>query len=238
MTNNNSVFLNQLLSNLPAFEYQRLEPYLEEVTLTSGQVLHEPYDPIEYVYFPVTAMISLVAIMENGSTIEIGLIGNEGMIGLPVFLGGQFTTSRAIVQIRGTSFKLKSEVLLREFKRAGTFQDILLLHTQARMTQIAQNAACNGQHNIQARLARWLLSVYDCVLTNELDLTQEFISNMLGVRRAGVNSAANALQEANVISYHRGKIVILYHKKLEQMSCECYHVIRNEFMRLLGSSRG
>ncbi|BAQ64630.1 Crp/Fnr family transcriptional regulator [Geminocystis sp. NIES-3709] len=183
-------------------------------------------------------MISLVSIMENGSTTEIGLIGNEGMIGLPVFLGGEFTISRAIVQMSGKSLKMKSSILVREFKEGGALQKILLLHTQARLTQIAQSAACNRQHKIEARLARWLLSVYDCVLTNELELTQEFISNMLGVRRAGVTIAANTLQNRGIIRYNRGRIVILDHKQLEETSCECYRVVQDEFMRLLGSRRG
>ncbi|MTF39742.1 helix-turn-helix domain-containing protein [Cyanobacterium aponinum 0216] len=206
--------------------------------LVSGSVLHEPYDAINYAYFPVSAMISLVSIMEDGSTTEIGLIGNEGMIGVPIFLGGEYTISRAIVQMAGSSFKLRADILKQEFDRGGVFQKILLLHTQARLTQIAQSAACNRQHKIEARLARWLLSVYDCVLKDELDLTQEFISNMLGVRRAGVTIAAHALQDAGIIRYNRGKIVILDHKKLEEASCECYRVVQNEFIRLLGSRRG
>ncbi|NCO75920.1 MAG: Crp/Fnr family transcriptional regulator [Cyanobacteria bacterium] len=230
--------VNQLLRTLPIEEYQRLAPHLQELVLVSGQVLHEPYEEIKSVYFPITAMISLVSIMENGSTTEIGLIGNEGMIGLPIFLGGEYTISRAIVQMSGKSWKISSDIVLREFKEAGTLQKILLLHTQARLTQIAQSAACNRQHKIEARLARWLLSVYDCVLKDELDLTQEFISNMLGVRRAGVTIAANALQDAGIIRYNRGKIVILDHKKLEETSCECYRVVQKEFLRLLGSRRG
>ncbi|WP_199295615.1 Crp/Fnr family transcriptional regulator [Cyanobacterium aponinum] len=229
---------NQLLNNLPLSEYQRLLPHLQEVMLVSGSVLHEPYDVINYAYFPVSAMISLVSIMEDGSTTEIGLIGNEGMIGVPIFLGGEYTISRAIVQMAGSSFKLRADILKQEFDRGGVFQKILLLHTQARLTQIAQSAACNRQHKIEARLARWLLSVYDCVLKDELDLTQEFISNMLGVRRAGVTIAAHALQDAGIIRYNRGKIVILDHKKLEEASCECYRVVQNEFIRLLGSRRG
>ncbi|WP_342596885.1 Crp/Fnr family transcriptional regulator [Cyanobacterium aponinum UTEX 3222] len=229
---------NQLLNNLPLSEYQRLLPHLQEVMLVSGSVLHEPYDAINYAYFPVSAMISLVSIMEDGSTTEIGLIGNEGMIGVPIFLGGEYTISRAIVQMAGSSFKLRADILKQEFDRGGVFQKILLLHTQARLTQIAQSAACNRQHKIEARLARWLLSVYDCVLKDELDLTQEFISNMLGIRRAGVTIAAHALQDAGIIRYNRGKIVILDHKKLEEASCECYRVVQNEFIRLLGSRRG
>jgi CRP-like cAMP-binding protein len=238
LINNSLISLNKLLAALPLSEYDNIVPYLREETLTAGTILHHAYEPINFAYFPLTAMISLVSIMDNGSTTEIGLIGNEGMIGVPIFLGGEYTLSQAIVQISGTSLKIKASIVLNEFHKGGVFQQILLLHTQARLTQIAQSAACNRQHKIEARLARWLLSVYDCVLSDELLLTQEFISNMLGVRRAGVTIAANALQAQGIIRYNRGKIVILNHKKLEETSCECYRVVQNEFIRLLGSRRG
>lgn len=238
MISKNSISLNKLLCTLSDSEFQEIAPYLEEVTLTAGTVLHEAYEPIKIVYFPLTAMISLVSIMENGSTTEIGLIGNEGMIGVPVFLGGEYTINRAIVQLSGKSLKMRSDILVRKFKEAGALQKILLLHTQARLTQISQSAACNRQHKIESRLARWLLSVYDCVLSDELELTQEFVSNMLGVRRAGVTIAANTLQKRGIIRYNRGRIIILDHKKLEETSCECYRIVQKEFMRLLGSRRG
>jgi CRP-like cAMP-binding protein len=238
LINKNSISLNKLLRTLTESEFEKIAPHLQEVTLVSGAILHEAYEPIKVVYFPLTAMISLVSIMEDGSTTEIGLIGNEGMIGLPVFLGGEYSISRAIVQMKGKSLKMSSDILVKEFQEAGALQKILLLHTQARLTQIAQSAACNRQHKIEARLARWLLSVYDCVLQDELDLTQEFISNMLGVRRAGVTIAAKALQDKGIIRYNRGKIVILDHKKLEETSCECYKLVQEEFFRLLGSRRG
>ncbi|MGY6530163.1 MAG: Crp/Fnr family transcriptional regulator [Cyanobacterium sp.] len=238
MISKNSISLNKLLSTLTESEFEKIAPHLHEVTLASGTILHEAYEPIEVVYFPLTAMISLVSIMEDGGTTEIGLVGNEGMIGLPVFLGGKYSISRAIVQMQGKSLKMRSETLIREFKEAGALQKILLLHTQARLTQIAQSAACNRQHKIEARLARWLLSVYDCVLQDELDLTQEFISNMLGVRRAGVTIAAKALQDKGIIRYNRGKILILDRDKLEETSCECYRLVQKEFIRLLGSCRG
>jgi CRP-like cAMP-binding protein len=238
LINNKLPNANKLLATLPEIEYQMIEPHLQPVTFVSGQVLYEPYDTINFAYFPTTAMISLVSIMEDGSTTEIGLIGNEGMIGLPIFLGGKSSTSQAIVQMQGKGYKLKSEILISEFQKNGALQKILLLHTQARITQVAQSAACNRQHRIQARLARWLLSVYDCVLTEELDLTQEFIANMLGVRRSGVTHAAGLLQDQGIIRYHRGKIIILDHEKLEKTACECYRVVQNEFLRLLGSRRG
>ena len=226
--------VNQLLAALPEEEYQRLIPHLEDVDLVSGEVLSEPGETMTEVYFPKTAMISLVSIMENGSTTEISLVGKEGMVGLPVFLGGDSTTSRAIVQIEGTALRLKGKVLKNEFNKGGELQKLLLLYTQALFTQASQNAACNRQHNIEERLARWLLSVNDCVNKNELPLTQKFISEMLGVRRASVTEAAIALQKAGFISYSRGQITILNRKELEQAACECYGLIQNEFKRLLG----
>lgn len=238
MSNKNRQSENHLLNSLPLTEYQRLEPYLQEVTLTSGTILYEPGDVIYYAYFPLSVMISLVIVMQNGSTTEIALIGNEGMIGLPIFLGGKSSRDTIVVQMSGKGFKLRADILKQEFDKGGILQQRLFLYTQARLSQIAQVAACNRQHKIEARLARWLLSTYDCVLTNEIDLTQEFISHMLGVRRAGVTNAAHALQDAGIIRYNRGKIVILDRQKLEQVSCECYQVIQNEFMRLLGSRRG
>jgi len=229
---------NHLLNSLPLEDYQRLEPDLQEVTLTSGTILYQPDDVIHYAYFPLSAMISLVIVMQDGSTTETCLVGNEGMIGVPIFLGVNYSYVTKVVQVSGQSFKLRADILKREFDKGQMLQKRLLLYTQARLSQIAQVAACNRQHKIEARLARWLLSVYDCVLTNEIDLTQEFISHMLGVRRAGVTNAAHALQDAGIIRYNRGKIVILDRHKLEQVSCECYQVIQNEFMRLLGSRRG
>ena len=184
-------------------------------------------------YFPTFAMISLVSIMENGSTTEIGLVGKEGMVGLPIFLGGESTTSRAIVQIEGTAIKLNGNVLKSEFNRGGELQKILLLYTQALFTQASQNAACNRQHTIEQRLARWLLTTQDCISKDELHLTQEFISQMLGTRRSGVTVAAGALQKAGMIHYTRGKITILHREALQCHACECYRLIKNEYARLL-----
>lgn len=238
MINPNIIPINKLLAALPISEYERLIPHFKEVKLECGSILYEPYEPINSIYFPITVMISLVSIMENGSTTEIGLIGNEGMIGLPAILGGQFSISRAIVQIEGNGLKINSDIVKEEFDRGETLQKILLLHTQARLTQISQSAACNRQHRIEARLAKWILSVHDCVLNDEIPLTQEFISNMLGVRRSGVTIAANALQNAGLISYNRGKITILDYEGLENIACECYRLVQNEFIRLLGARRG
>ena len=230
--------INQILAALPAEKYQRIVPHLKTVSLKLGQVIHEPYEAIKDVYFPNRAMISLVSIMEDGATTEIGLVGNEGMIGLPAILGGELAPSRAIVQIEDGAMKLSAAVLKQEFKRGEVLQKRLLLYTQAFLTQVSQSAACNRQHRIEERLARWLLSVHDCVLTDELPLTQEFIADMLGTRRSGVTVAAGILQKAGMISYNRGKITILNQQSLEDTCCECYRLVQNEFIRLLGSRRG
>lgn len=230
--------VNQILAALPPVEYQRIAPHLKPVDLVSGEILLEPNEPIEKIYFPQRAMISLVSIMMDGSTTEIGLIGNEGMIGLSAILGGNSTISRTIVQVSGTALEVSAEVIRQEFQRGEKLHELLLLYTQALLTQVSQSAACNRQHNIEARLARWLLSVQDCILKDELPLTQEFIANMLGTRRSGVTVAAGMLQQAGIIRYSRGKITILDQQALEETACECYHLIQNEFLRLLGSRRG
>lgn len=230
--------INQILKALPTLQYQRLLKHLKPVNLTSGTILLEPNEPIQTVYFPQRAMISLVSIMMDGSTTEIGLIGNEGMIGLPAILGGDSTTSRTIVQVSGTALEISADVVKQEFQRGEKLFQLLLLYTQALLTQVSQSAACNRQHNIEARLARWLLSVQDCILQDELPLTQEFIANMLGTRRSGVTVAAGILQQAGIIRYSRGRITILDQEGLEGTACECYHLVQNEFIRLLGSRRG
>ena len=230
--------VNQILAALPPSEYQRLTPYLKPITLTAGKILLEPNEPIQTIYFPQRAMISLVSIMMDGSTTEIGLIGNEGMIGLPAILGGNSTTSRTIVQISGTALEIPAEIIKQEFQRGKELYRLLLLYTQALLTQVSQSAACNRQHHIEERLARWLLSVQDCIMHDELPLTQEFIANMLGTRRSGVTVAAGILQQAGIIRYSRGRIVILDQQALESTACECYQLVQDEFMRLLDSRRG
>lgn len=229
--------VNQLLAALPAKKYQSLIPYLENIDLMAGEVLCEPGEMMTEVYFPIKAMISLVSIMENGATTEISLIGKEGMVGLPVFLGGGSTISRAIVQIEGKAIKLNANVLKREFDRGEELQKVLLLYAQAMFTQASQNAACNRQHNIEERLARWLLTAQDCIMEDELYLTQEFISQMLGTRRSGVTVAAGTLQQAGIIRYTRGKINILNREALKATACECYLAIKNEYNRLLQSKQ-
>ncbi|MBV6627653.1 MAG: Crp/Fnr family transcriptional regulator [Rivularia sp. (in: Bacteria)] len=227
--------VNQLLAALPLEDYQRLVPHLEPIDLVAGEVLCEPGETMTEAYFPTLAMISLVSIMEDGSTTEISLIGKEGMVGLPIFLGGNSTISRAIVQIEGSAFKLNGNILKNEFDRGGELQKLLLLYTQALFTQASQNAACNRQHNIEERLARWLLTAQNCVMKDELYLTQEFISQMLGTRRSGVTVAAGTLQQAGMIRYTRGKISIINRQALNDTACECYRAIKNEYTRLLNS---
>ena len=238
MPENKQESLNKILAALPLSQYERIAPYLKQVNLKIGDILLEPEEETDSIYFPQTAMISLVSIMMDGSTTEIGLVGNEGMIGVPAILGGKSTTSRSIVQISGLALKIPAEVILQEFERGEKFKQLTLLYIQALLTQVSQSAACNRQHKIEERLARWLLSVQDCVLQNEIPLTQEFIANMLGTRRSGVTVAAGILQQAGIIRYTRGNITILNQDALENISCECYRLVQNEFIRLLGSRRG
>ena len=236
--NSPKTIINKILAALPTSEYKRIAPHLEPISFLGGEIVHEPGEKINTVYFPNQAMISLVSIMNDGSTTETGLIGNEGIVGLPVILGGDTTTSRSIIQIPGTAMKMSADLLKREFNRGEKLQKLLLLYTQALLTQVSQSAACNRQHTIEERLARWLLSVQDCVLSDELPLTQEFIANMLGTRRSGVTVAAGMLQQAGMIRYNRGRITILNQQDLEETACECYRLIQSEFIRLLGSRRG
>lgn len=228
---------NRLLAALPAEAYQRLVPHLELVSLPVGQVIYEPGEPISHVYFPHKAMVSLVSMMEDGTTIEVGLVGQEGMLGIPVLLGGGTTTNKALVQVAEGSMRMKADVLKSEFNRGGMLQSLLLRYMQALFTQVSQIAACNGLHSLEERFARWLLSVQCCLQSDELPLTQEFISQMLGVRRSGVTVAASTLSQAGMIRYSRGKITILNQEDLEATSCECYKVIKNEFSRLLDTGR-
>ena len=214
-----------------------MAPYLEEVYLSSDRVLLEPGEPIREVYFPSSVTVSLVSIMSDGSTTEIGLVGNEGMVGLSVVLGSDRSPSRSIVQISGTALKLPARILKQQFQEGKSLQRLFLLYTQALLTQMSQSAACNRQHSIEKRLARWLLSVQDRVRSKDLPLTQESIANMLGTRRSAVTVAAGTLQKAGVIRYNRGKIIIVDRPSLEAAACECYSLIRNEYLRLLGSSQ-
>lgn len=224
---------NNILYYLLSFkEYQELISHLECVSLPLGTIIHRESEPIDYVYFPNHAMISLVATMENGSTTEISLVGKEGMVGLPVILGGRSITHEAVVQVSGTAMRIKSEIIKEQFERFPQLRKIILLYVQIRLSYISQLAACNRQHKIETRLARWLLLVQDCLKTEQLPLTQEFIANMLGTNRAGVTVAAQKLQKQGIINYTRGSITVEDREQLEKVSCECYQVMRNEFHRL------
>lgn len=227
---------NRLLAALPDEEYQRLLPHLEYISLTSEQIIYNPGEAYSHVYFPLEALISLTILMEDGSTVEVGVVNHEGMLGLPVCWGGNSTTTQAIVQISGSAVRMDAQLLKVEFARGGTLQRLLLLYTQALFTQVSQTAACNRLHKIEQRLARWLLTVHDRIQSQEIPLTQEFIAIMLGIRRAGVTEAAGNLQRAGAIRYSRGKIEIVNRDSLEVLACECYGIIKREFARLLSTN--
>jgi CRP-like cAMP-binding protein len=202
------------------------------------QVLHKRGESIEYVYFPHRAIVSLISTPEEGSKVEVGLVGNEGLVGIPAVLGDNIATTTAIVQREDSGMRMEASLLKTEFQRGGVLQSLLLRYTQALYALTSQNVACHRLHHLEERLARWLLLVYDRVGSNQLQLTQEFISEMLGVRRAGVTEAANRLQQAGLIRYSRGKITILNRQKLEAASCSCYGIINSEYTRLLGTDNG
>lgn len=227
--------VNRLLAALPDAEYQRLIPHLQQVSLPFKQVLHEAGEPIEYVYFPQRGMVSCLATMEDGSMIEVGIVGNDGILGIPAALGDNIAITTLTVQVAGSAMRMKASVLKTEFQRGGVLQSLLLRYMQAQHAFVSQTAACNRLHYLEGRLARWLLLVCDRVGSNELPLTHEFLSQMLGVRPAGVTEAANALQQAGLIRYTRGKITILNQEELEAASCECYEIIKGEYARLLGT---
>ena len=224
---------NHLLEALPAFDYERLAPHLELISMKLGDVLYEPGVRLRYVYFPTTSIVSLLYVMEDGASAEIAIIGNEGILGISLFMGGETTPSRAVVQSAGYGFRLKAQLLKDEFHRFGPMLHLLLRYTQALITQMAQTAVCNRHHSVDQQLCRWLLLSLDRLASNELSMTQELIANMLGVRREGVTEAAGKLQDAGLISYRRGTIAVLDRPGLEARSCECYQVVKTEFDRLL-----
>ncbi len=224
---------NYLLAALPASDYSRLLDDLEPVTLTLGEVLYESGGVQGHVYFPVDSIVSLLYVMKNGASAEIAVVGNEGIVGVALFMGGETTSSRAIVQSAGHAYRLKGSVLKAEFERGGTLQVLLLRYTQALITQMAQTAVCNRHHAVEQQLCRWLLLSLDRLPSNELIMTQELIANMLGVRREGVTEAAGKLQAAGLIEYSRGKITVLNRNRLEARACECYAVVKRESDRLL-----
>ncbi|MGB5450706.1 MAG: Crp/Fnr family transcriptional regulator [Sedimenticolaceae bacterium] len=224
---------NHLLAALPDEEKARLFPQLELVPMPLGDAVCEPGMPMRHVYFPTTCIVSLLYVMEDGASAEIAVVGNEGIVGISVFMGGETTTSRAVVQSAGHAYRLKGQLLKDAFFRAGPMQLLLLRYTQALLTQMAQTAVCNRHHSVDQQLCRWLLLSLDRLPTNELIMTQELIANMLGVRREGVTESAGNLQRAGLIHYSRGKIIVLDRPGLEARVCECYQVVKKEFDRLL-----
>jgi CRP-like cAMP-binding protein len=224
---------NRLLAALPAAEFQRLLPHLELVQMPLGQALYESGSQLPHVYFPTTAIVSLLYVMEDGASAEIAVVGNEGILGIALFMGGETTPSRAVVQSAGYGYRLKAHLLKREFNRAGPVLHLLLRYTQALITQMAQTAVCNRHHSVEQQLCRWLLLSLDRLQSNRLNMTQELIANMLGVRREGVTEAAGKLQHAGLIRYRRGRIEVLDRRALEAQVCECYAVVKRESDRLL-----
>jgi CRP-like cAMP-binding protein len=224
---------NNLLAALPEEDYARLLPQLELVPLPLGKVLYESNSELRHVYFPTTAIVSLLYVMLDGASAEIAVVGNEGIIGVALFMGGETMPNRAVVQSAGHAYRLKGQLLKQEFNRSGELQHLLLRYTQALLTQMAQTAVCNRHHSLDQQLCRWLLLSLDRLSSNELVMTQELIANMLGVRREGVTESAGNLQSAGLIDYHRGHITVLDRTGLEARTCECYAVVKNEFDRLL-----
>ena len=224
---------NQLLAALSDAIWERLLPNLELVDMPLGQVLYESGVMLTHVYFPTTAIVSLLYVLENGASAEIAVVGNDGIVGISLFMGGESTPSRAVVQSAGSGFRLKAQVMKDEFQRAGPVMHVLLRYTQALITQMAQTAVCNRHHSLDQQLCRWLLLSLDRIQSNELAMTQDLIANMLGVRREGVTVAALKLQAAGLIRYARGHITVLNRDGIEKRSCECYAVVKKEYERLL-----
>lgn len=233
MTNHPDPRQNHLLAALPADEYARIRPDLTLAQMDLGNTLCEPYVEMPHVYFPVNSIVSLLCVMEDGGSAETAVVGNEGIVGVALFMGGETSPSQTVVQSAGQAYKLPGSVLKAEFHRGGLMQRLLLRYTQALLTQMAQTAVCNRHHSLDQQLCRWLLLSHDRLSSNELIMTQALIANMLGVRREGVTEAAGRLQRAGLIKYHRGHIHILEREGLEQRTCECYAVVKKEYDRLL-----
>jgi CRP-like cAMP-binding protein len=224
---------NHLLAAMPAPEFDRLLPLLELVPMPLSEALYESGGRLNHVYFPTTSIVSLLYVMEDGASAEIAVVGNEGILGIALFMGGETTPSRAVVQSAGYGYRLKAGALKAEFNRGGAVMHLLLRYTQALITQMAQTAVCNRHHSVEQQLCRWLLLSLDRLPGNELTMTQELIANMLGVRREGVTEAAGHLQKKSLIRYSRGRITVLDRNQLEKVTCECYAVVKKEFDRLL-----
>ena len=224
---------NHLLASLPDAEWQRWLPNLEHVDLPLGHVLYESGSTLGHMYFPTTAIVSLLYVLENGASAEIAVVGNEGLVGIALFMGGGSTPSRAVVQSAGHGYRLKANKMQEEFNRGGVVMHLLLRYTQSLISQMSQTAVCNRHHSLDQQLCRWLLMSIDKLQGNELVMTQELIANMLGVRREGVTEGATKLQNANLIKYSRGRITVLDRAGLEARACECYEVVKKEYARLL-----
>jgi CRP-like cAMP-binding protein len=224
---------NHLLDMLPEDVQHRVFPQLELVTLPLGHVLYESGSALQHVYFPADSIVSLLYVMKDGASAEIAVVGNEGVVGVALFMGGETTPNRAVVQSGGAAYRLKSQILKTEFGESGALQHLFLRYTQSLLTQMAQTAVCNRHHTVEQQLCRWLLMSLDRLPSNKLTMTQELISNMLGVRREGVTESAGRLQSLGVIQYSRGIITVLDRPKLENICCECYRVVKSETDRLL-----
>ena len=224
---------NYLLAALPAADYQRIAPHLELVSMPLSEVLYESGRPLRHVYFPTTSIVSLLYVMEDGASAEIAVVGNEGILGIALFMGGESTPSRAVVQSAGEGYRLKAHLLKKEFNLSGPMLHLLLRYTQSLITQMAQTAVCNRHHSVDQQLCRWLLLSLDRLQSNVLIMTHELIANMLGVRREGVTEAAGKLHDLGLINYSRGRITVLDRPGIEKRSCECYEVVKRETDRLL-----
>jgi CRP-like cAMP-binding protein len=229
---------NHLLAALPAADYEPLAPHLEPVDLPLGCSVYESGDRMSHVFFPTEGIVSLLYVLHDGASAEIALTGNEGLVGISMFMGGDGTPSRAVVQSAGHAYRLRTRVLKHEFERGGNLQHLLLRYTQALLTQMAQTAVCNRHHTVEQQLCRWLLLSLDRLASDELQMTQELIANMLGVRREGVTEAAGTLKDAGLIDYQRGRITVLDRPGLERRVCECYAVVKREADRLLSWKPG
>jgi CRP-like cAMP-binding protein len=225
--------LNWLLSALADAEWQRISPHLQPVSMPLGQVLYDAGGKLPFVFFPTTAIVSLLYVMENGASAEIAVVGNEGLVGVSLFMGGESTSSQAVVQATGEGFRLPANVLMQEFNRGGAVLHLLLRYTQALITQMAQTSVCNRHHALEQQLCRWLLLTLDRLRSSEVVMTQELLSTILGVRRATISDAAGRLQKDGMIRYERGHISVLDRPALEGRACECYAVVKKEYDRLL-----
>jgi CRP-like cAMP-binding protein len=223
---------NHLLAALPAEEFRQLEPHLEKYPMRLGETLYRPGEPLQHAHFPTTAIVSILYVMDSGASAEVASVGNEGVLGIPLFMGGKTTPSSAVVQSAGLSYRLKANLLQEEFNRGGDTQRLLLRYTQALAVQIGQTASCNRHHSIEQQLCRWLLSTLDRLPSSEVVITQDLVAGILGVRRESITAAAGKLQRAGILRHRRGHITVLERLGLEAVTCECYSVVKQEYSRL------